>query len=152
MDPYTNSTLVDVIITQSHSWFLARFPCDQNTIDTLGYYNDGPGAFSGQPFVACRPNATFCTGTGYVTIQQLTYCTDFSLAVQISSGSLIKRVTLNRNTNIVVGFYGGNWASEILNASSLPALGWEVDIHIDLTQKYPINSSPGRTLVPSPYQ
>ena len=151
MDPYTNASLVDVIITQSHSWTLARFPCNQTIINTLGYYNDGPPPFSGQPFIRCQPNATFCPGSGYVTIQELTYCTDFSLAVQISSGSLITRMTLDRSTNIVVGFDGYAWATTIKTSTGGTASFWEVDTHIDLTQKYPINSSPGRTLVPCAY-
>ena len=142
MDPYTNASLVDVIITQSHSWTLSRYVCNQVTINTLGPYFDSAGG--AQPSVACRPGPAPCVSSGFVTIQQPTFCTDFSLAVQISSGSLITRMTLDRSTNILVGYSGGNWATVIQNSLGNPAAGWEVDTHIDLTQKYPINSSPGR--------
>ncbi|CAF4849818.1 unnamed protein product [Rotaria sp. Silwood1] len=140
VDPYTNSSTVEVIIYQSHSWTLTRLHCDQALIDSLGLYVDGT-SFTGQPFIACESPAG-CSGTGFNTIRQVTFCTDFSTAVQISSGALIKKITLDRNTDILVGFTGNSWASEIKTSLNAVADYWRVITHIDLTQKYPINSSP----------
>lgn len=134
--------MVEVIVIQTHSWTLSRFPCNQALIDSLGSYLDG-GFFYNEPQVACQPTAASCAGTGWVLINQPTYCTDFSTAVQISSGSLIKKVNLNRNTNIRVGFASYAWASEIRTGTGAAASDWSVMTRIDLTQKYPINSSPG---------
>ena len=134
--------MVEIIVYQSHSWTLTRFPCNQTIINTLGSYLDG-GSFSNQPQVACQPTVANCTGTGWALINEPTFCTDFSTAVQISSGALIKKEVLNRNTKIRVGFTGGNWATVILNANDASAVGWSVVTRIDLTQKYPLNFSPG---------
>ncbi|CAF5031394.1 unnamed protein product, partial [Rotaria sp. Silwood1] len=141
VDPYTNSSNVEVIIYQSHSWTLSRLHCDQALIDSLGLYVDGT-SFTGEPSIACQSPAG-CSGTGFTTISQVTYCTDFSTAVQISSGALIKKITLDRNTDILVGFTGNSWAPEIKTSLDGVADYWRVITHIDLTQKYPINSSPG---------
>ena len=140
MDPYTNNSNVEIIIYQSHSWTLSRYHCDQALIDSLGSYLDN-GVFYGQPFVACQSSGG-CSGTGFVNISQPTYCTDFSTAVQISSGALIKKMTVSRTTNIVVGFVGYAWASEIRDSTGASAWYWSVITRIDLTRKYPINSSP----------
>ncbi|CAF4969164.1 unnamed protein product, partial [Rotaria sp. Silwood1] len=140
VDPYTNSSNVEVIIYQSHSWTLSRLHCDQALINSLGLYVDGT-SFSGEPRIECQSPAG-CSGTGFNTISQVTYCTDFSTAVQISSGALIKKITLDRNTDILVGFNSSAWASEIKTSLNTAANGWRVITHIDLTQKYPINSSP----------
>ena len=142
MDPYTNSSTVEIIVSQTHSWTLSRFPCNQALIDSLGSYLDG-GFFYGEPNIVCQPNATACGGTGWTTIMQPTFCTDFSIAVQISSGSLISRRTLSRSSNIRAGFASNSWAVEILTTAGAAANYWNVMTRIDLTQKYPINSSPG---------
>ncbi|CAF4107906.1 unnamed protein product, partial [Rotaria sordida] len=146
VDPYTNASTVEIIIYESHSWTLSRFPCDQTKIANLGPYTDTSGGGSGAA-IACQTSVTSCTGTSFSTFSDRNYCTDFCNIVQISSGALIKKMTLNRNTNIVVGFTGGDWATEILKTSSnTSALRWAVVTRIDLTQKYPINSSPGKFL------
>lgn len=142
MDPYTNATTVELIIIQSHSWTLSRFQCNQATITNLGTYTDGGGAHSGEPNIACRTGAA-CTSSGYVTINQRTYCTDFSTSVLTSSGSLIKRMTVSRTTNIIISFASVAWATEIRMANGVTASSWSVATKIDLTQTYPLNSSPG---------
>lgn len=134
--------MVEILVYQTHSWTLSRLPCNQALIDSLGPYLDG-GTFYGEPNVACQPNTAACSGTGWVLISEPTFCTDFSTAVQISSGALIKKEVLNRNTAIRVGFTGGNWASVIRTGTGAAANSWSVLTRIDLTQKYPINFSPG---------
>lgn len=126
---------------------MSRLLCNQTLIDSLGPYYDG-SYFTNEPQVVCKPTTTACSGTGFVTINQATFCTDFSTAVQVSSGSLIKKMNLSRNTNIVVGFASNSWATEIRTSSGGVADYWSVLTRIDLTQKYPINSSPGRLFSP----
>jgi hypothetical protein len=118
---------------------LSRFGCNQALIDSLGSYLDG-GSFYGEPNVACVGS---CTGSGYVLISQPTFCTDFAISVQVSSGALIKKLNVSRNTNILVGFASSAWAAEIRTLTGAAANYWNVVTRIDLTQKYPINSSPG---------
>lgn len=142
MDPNSNASTVEIIISESHSWTLTRFPCDQTKINTLGHYADTNGGVSGAT-VACQTSVTSCTGTGFSAFSDYTYCTDFCNAVQISSGALIKRMNLSRTSNIVVGFTGSAWASEIKSSSGVSASLWYLVMRIDLTQKYPLNSSPG---------
>lgn len=134
--------MVEISISQTHSWTLSRFLCDQTLIDSLGPYLDG-GLFYGEPFVECQPITANCTGVGWTLISEPTFCTDFSSIVQISSGALIKKQILDRSTNILVGFASAAWADEILTSTGSFASYWSVITRIDLTQKYPINSSPG---------
>ena len=142
MDEYTNASTVEIIVYQSHSWTLSRFNCDQTIINTLGPYLDN-GVVTGQPNVACQSAAASCTAAGWVLINNPTFCTDFSLAVLISSGALIRKQILSRNTAILVGFTGIAWATQIRTTNGTPANPWSVMTRIDLTQKYPINFSPG---------
>ena len=135
-----------MIIYQKHSWTISRFPCDQALIDGQGWYNDGPGVFSGQPFLQCLPSPASCTASGYSPISERTYCTDFSNSVQISSGALIKRITISRSSTILIGFTGSAWANEIKLSNGAAASNWRVVTKIDLTKNYPINSSPGISL------
>lgn len=136
--------MIDIIIYQSHSWTLDRFACDQTKINNLGRYADTPtGGTGAGASISCQPITPSCPGTGFSTISDYTYCTDFSIAVQISSGALIKKMSLSRSTNIVIGFQGVAWAGEIKKSSGAGASSWFVVTRIDLTQKYPINTSPG---------
>ena len=138
-----------MIVSQTHSWTLARLPCNQALVDSLGSYLDvsGGGSFTNEPNIRCQPTTGSCSGSMFVPINERTYCTDFSNAVQSSSGALIKRITLSRSTNIIVGFVGSAWAPEIKLANGNGASAWNVVTRIDLTKNYPINSSPGKSLM-----
>ena len=83
----------------------------------------------------------------FTAFSERTYCTDFSISVQSSSGALIKKMNLSRSANIVVGFYGVAWASEIRLANGISAATWSVVTRLDLSKNYPINSSPGNEIM-----
>lgn len=134
-----------MVFSQTHSWTWSRLNCNQSTINNLGWYTDGGGAFTGEPNIACQPSAASCTGSLFTTINQRTYCTDYALSVQISTGSLITKVNIARTANIVVGFYSNAWAPEIPPTSGAFVGWWRVITRVDLTKNYPINSSPGKT-------
>ena len=152
VDPYASGPNVDVIIYQTHSWTLSRLNCSQAMIDSLGWYTDGGGAFNGVPSLACISSTVSCTASTFNTINQRTFCTDFSNTVQSSSGALIKTMTLSRSTNILIGFVGSSWAPEIKLANGNGAISWRVVALIDLTKNYPINSSPGMSYSYQPYE
>ena len=141
MDPYTNSSPVEIIVTHSHSWTLHYLACNQTTINTLGPFSDYRNGFGAE--IHCQSGALVCAASGFLSITNRSYCTDFSIAVQSSSGSFIRKQTLNRNSNIIVGYVNGDWANEIKATAGGPPGGWRILTRIDLTQKYPINSSPG---------
>lgn len=136
---------MDIIISQSHSWNLFYFACDQNKIDTLGFYNDyRNGLTISQPWVDCEMTpVSLCSPSGFSMILVQQYCTDFNLMLDLSSGAMITQITLQRTTNIVVGYSDSAWSNEIKNAAGNSAGAWSIITRIDLTQKYPINSSPG---------
>lgn len=136
-----------MIISQSHSWTLSRLPCTQSTINNLGVYTDGGGAYTGEPFIMCQLAPASCTSVGFTNIFLQTYCTDFSSEVQSSSGALITKMTLSRTANIIVGFNSSAWATVIKTSTGAASSTWKVMTRIDLTQSYPINSSPGTVLL-----
>ena len=137
--------MVQILISQSHWWTRFYFACDQNLIDNLGWYNDyRDGMIIYQPWIDCVTAPTsVCTGFGYTDITARTYCTDFSPLLDLSSGSSITRRTVSRNTNILVGYASGAWASEIRATSGGAANNWRIITRINLGAKYPLNSSPG---------
>lgn len=131
---------------QTHSWTLSRLNCDQTTINNLGWYADG-GSFTGEPNINCQPTASSCSGSNFSPVSLRTYCTDFSTTVQISTGSLLTKMSLLRTTNIVVGFKSSAWANEIPSTSGAMGGNWRVITRVDLTKTYPLNSSPGRDIL-----
>ena len=146
MDPFSNASIVPVIISQSHWWTLDLFRCNQSTIDNQGWYNDRRlGASIQDPWISCESGpASACAAFGFNRIRQMTFCTDFTRVLDLSSGALISRVNLNRTTNMLVGYASWAWATEILDHTGVSASDWRIITRIDLTQKYPINSSPGK--------
>ena len=135
-----------MIIYQKHSWPLNRFQCNQSTIDTLGWYTDNGGPFTGELFVQCLSAAASCTASGFTTVSQRTYCTDFSNVAQSSSGALLSRKNLAQTTNIVVGYVSTAWSPEIRMANGTSASNFRVVSRIDLGQGFPINTPPGSVL------
>lgn len=145
VDPYTNASRVEILVVQSHWWTLFYFDCDQTIIDNLGWYNDyRNGMTITQPWVSCVSSPTsLCTSVGFNTILQRLYCTDYNDLLDLSSGSTITKITLNRTANFLAGYASSAWAGEIKMANGVSAGAWRIITRIDLTQKYPINSSPG---------
>lgn len=145
VDSLATGSTVEIVIYQTHSWTLGRFYCDQTMIDNLNWYNDGGSLTVWEPFVNCYSGAA-CSSSLFSLIRERTYCTDYSTTVQSSTGALIKKVILSRNTQIIVGFVSAAWAPEIIATGTNSSAGWwHVLVKIDLTTT-PINSSPGRTI------
>ena len=125
---------------------MGRLQCNRTLIASLGVYTDLGGS-AGDPFIQCQSPTASCLGAGFTTITPPTYCTDFSTSVQISSGALIQKRNLSRTTNIVVGYTGSRWPSQVQMANGISASAWRVVARIDLGQGYPINSSPSKVLI-----
>lgn len=135
-----------MIIYQKHSWPLNRFQCNQSTIDSLSSYTDNGGPFTGEPFVQCLSATSACIASGFTTVNQSNFCTDFSRVTLTSSGSLLIRRTLARTTNIIVGYVSTAWPAEIRMANGSSASRFRVVSRIDLGQGTPINTPPGNVL------
>ena len=135
-----------MIIYQKHSWPLNRLECNQSTIDNLGWYTDNGGPFAGEPFVQCLSAAASCTASGFTTVSQRTYCTDFSNVTQSSSGAVLVNRTLARTTNIIVGFVSSAWSPDIRMPNGTNASNFRIVTRIDLGQGFPINTPPGSVL------
>lgn len=121
-----------------------NFGCNHSLIASQGWYTDGGGAFTGEPFIQCQPTVSSCTGTGFTTISERMYCTDFSTLLGTSSGALMKKMNLTRSTNIIVGFTGTSWPSVIRKPNGSVASSWRLVTQINLPQTYPINTSPSK--------
>lgn len=126
-----------------------RFQCNRTVIASLGLYTDGGVVFTGEPFVQCQSLTSSCPGTGFTTISQPTYCTDFSMTTQTSSGALNKKLILPLITNITVGYTGASWPSQIRMANGAQANNWRLITRINLRPRPDgfINSSPSKILI-----
>jgi hypothetical protein len=117
---------------------LARYPCNDTTINTNGVYNDTQAG--GVPAsLTCISSAALCTSSLYQTINSPLSCTDFSTVFQISSGTYYTTQTLTLNSIIDIAWRGSSWVYETL------ANQFSVVSHIDLTPiNGKINTSPGK--------
>ena len=147
VNPNANTSILEVIIHQKHTWILNDFQCNQSLIDSLGWYTNGGGAFNGQPSLQCQSPTPSYLGAGFTVISQRTYCTDLSTVAQISTGALITRINISRSTNMTIGYVGAAWPNSMRMASGLPANNWSVVTRINLTQSFVMNSSPGKVLM-----
>ena len=147
MNSNASSDTIEVIIYQKHTWPLMYLGCNQSIIANLGWYTDGGGSFTGEPFIQCQPTVGNCSGSGFSTISERTYCTDFSSLFSISSGGLISRINLTRNATINVGFTVSSWLNKIRTSNNISANNSALVTRIDLTQKNPINTPPSKHFV-----
>ncbi|CAF2058121.1 unnamed protein product [Rotaria magnacalcarata] len=83
-------------------------------IDSLGWHTDGGGAYTNEPSIVCQSTAATCTACRYAPINQRTY----------------------------FGFTRSAWALVIKTSVGSVANNWRMITRIDLTQTYPLISSP----------
>ncbi|CAF4126540.1 unnamed protein product [Rotaria magnacalcarata] len=135
VNSYSLSSPVQVIITYRDSWALSRYACNDTTINTLGSYNDTTNSIAAS--ITCISSSAACTTSLFTTINSGLYCTDFSTAFDVSTGSFYSKQNLALNSVIDIASRGASWSSEILlNA-------WSLVSHMDLTPiSGKINSSP----------
>ena len=134
---FTTSSPVEIVITYRHSWTLSRYPCNDTNINTLGSYNDTQNATTAK--ITCISSSAACTTSLFTTINSGLYCTDFSTAFDVSTGTYYSKQNLALNSIIDIASRGASWASETLTNA------WSLVSHMDLTPiSGKINSSPGK--------
>ncbi|CAF3413857.1 unnamed protein product [Rotaria socialis] len=135
VSPYSLSSPVQVVITYRDSWALSRYACNDTTINTLGSYNDTTNSITAS--ITCISSSAACTASQFTAISSTLYCTDFSTAFDVSTGSYYSKQNLALNSVIDIASRGASWSSEILMNA------WSLVSHMDLTPiSGKINSSP----------
>ena len=134
---YSLTSPIEITITERHSWTLTRYMCNQTTVNTFAAYHDIENIVG--PSIACISSSATCTASSYQTINSSLYCTDYSISLDVSSGTYYTTQNLTANSTIDIAWRGAAWVSETLTN------GWSLVAHIDLsiiTNK--INTSPGK--------
>ncbi|CAF1084264.1 unnamed protein product [Rotaria sordida] len=140
-NPYSLTSPVEITITERHSWTLARYQCNESTINSLGVYNDTQNEITAT--IICISSTATCTSSLFQNISSSLYCTDFSTEFQISTGTYYTKQYLAINSIIDVASRGAAWASETLTNE------WSLVTHIDLTPiSGKINTSPVTASLP----
>ncbi|CAF4875754.1 unnamed protein product [Rotaria sp. Silwood1] len=134
-NPSSLTSPIEIRITERHSWTIARYQCNENTINTLGAYNDTQNATTAT--ITCISSSAACSSSLFQNITSPLYCTDFSTVLQISTGTYYTKQNLALNSIIDIASRGASWASETLTNE------WSLVSHIDLTPiSGKINTSP----------
>ncbi|CAF1025002.1 unnamed protein product [Rotaria sordida] len=140
-NPYSLTSSIEITITERHSWTLARYQCNESTINSLGVYNDTQNEITAT--IICISSTATCTSSLFQNISSSLYCTDFSTEFQISTGTYYTKQYLAINSIIDVASRGAAWASETLTNE------WSLVTHIDLTPiSGKINTSPVTASLP----
>ena len=97
------------LVRERYSWNRNTYYCDATTIANNGLISGGND-------VAC----TIGPCTGWFNLPTSTYCTDFSVALTVSSGERTQVYTFSLNNSFTIYFYDGNWFNglEVGNSTS----------------------------------
>ncbi|CAM4988738.1 unnamed protein product, partial [Rotaria socialis] len=112
VSPYSLSSPVQVVITYRDSWALSRYACNDTTINKFLTYNDTQNATAAS--IICISSSAACTASNFTAISSKLYCTDFSTAFDVSTGSYYSKQNLALNSVIDIASRGASWSSEIL--------------------------------------
>ncbi len=103
IDETATGNPVQILIQEKHTWTYPRFDCNQALIASAGAYYDYNGPTS-YPIISCIGS---CTATGgFTTINHITYCTDYNVNTQISTGAYYVKQYLTRSANLNIGYSG----------------------------------------------
>lgn len=130
-----------LLIRQRYSWRRSAYFCDDTTISNLGAIGDY--------------STIYCyTGDCYAYSSYIytgLYCTDYSVAKDVSSGEIYYTYTFPLNVNLSIGYRSGNWFADL----SVGANGWWSIINRINTFLRPdglINNSPLAITLPVIYK
>lgn len=145
IDPYDNSSSVDITITQSYSW----------TYPTITCANDVPITTNGRSTqnsnLTCVVDCD--TDGGYSTkpIDILTDCTSVSASLGMMASSRSHNITLNASAHFYLAYVGSAWAP--LNNPTQSGLDWSIVTLIDLRPRSDgfINTPPVASVVSPQY-
>ncbi|CAF0979910.1 unnamed protein product [Rotaria sp. Silwood1] len=127
IDPYDNSTPVDITITQSYSWTYPYIQCAHNVpITTSGFG-------SANTNLTCVVDCS--TDGGYSTkpIDILTDCTSTSSSLKMMTTERSKNVTLTADAHFYIAYRGSAWVP--LNDPAEKGLDWSIVTYIDLRKR-----------------
>ncbi|CAF1033688.1 unnamed protein product [Didymodactylos carnosus] len=157
-DTTVNSSTVSVMITQSYEWTLSEVPCTSTSIaaGTLLSCTSAGCAFvsANSAQLACTTSGASCGG--YTSLSINGYCTDFSTALDTTSGQISHIENLTPNSRFYVQFDSGQGTYITLGATSgMGTYGpnWILLCLIDLSVRPDgiINTPPVATVI-SPIQ
>ncbi|CAF3319276.1 unnamed protein product [Rotaria socialis] len=110
VSPYSLSSPVQVVITYRDSWALSRYACNDTTINKFLTYNDTQNATAAS--IICISSSAACTASNFTAISSKLYCTDFSTAFDVSTGSYYSKQNLALNSVIDIASRGASWSRE----------------------------------------
>jgi hypothetical protein len=103
VDEFSTADPVQILIQEKHTWTYPRFNCDQALIASQGVYFDANGPTT-YPIIKCIGTCT--TTGGYGQINHITYCTDYNVNTDISTGAYYTKQYLYRTANLNIGYAG----------------------------------------------
>lgn len=128
VDPYTNSSEVVIVITQTYSWVLSNVNCDVNVpISTSSWSN-------GNTNLACTGNCSNDGNYSQKPVNILTDCISSSSSLDMMKSQQSKNVTLTIGAYFRIAYRGSDWRHlDFSNGSS--ARRWSVVSLIDLRRR-----------------
>ena len=145
IDPYDNSSSVDITITQSYSWTYPTITCANNVPITTS------GRSTQNSNLTCVVDCTTDGGYSNKPIDILTDCTSVSASLGMMSSSRSHNVTLNASAHFYLAYVGSAWAP--LNNPTQSGLEWSIVTFIDLRPRPDgfINTPPVASVVSPQY-
>jgi hypothetical protein len=145
IDPYANSSTVNITITQSYSWSYPTVTCTTNVPISTGTYS------STNVNLTCISDCTTDGGYSMAPVNILTDCVSYSSSLGMMSSARSVNITLNAGAYFYISYTGSAWRS--LNDPSESGLSWSIVCFIDLQIRDDgiINTPPVATIVSPQY-
>ncbi|CAF1047954.1 unnamed protein product [Rotaria sordida] len=121
IDSYTNSSSVDITITQTYSWSYPVISCTTNVPVSSGRSNTN---------LTCIANCSNDGGYSNAPISILTDCTSYSDTLGTISSTRSINITLNASASFYIAYTGSSWRN--LYSASTSGLSWSVVSLINL--------------------
>ncbi|CAF4917083.1 unnamed protein product, partial [Rotaria sp. Silwood1] len=145
IDPYDNSSPVDITITQSYSWTYPTIKCANNVPASTS------GWSSANTNVTCVVDCSTDGGYSNAPIDILTDCTSASSSLKMMTSEKSKNVTLSADAHFYIAYRGSSWVA--LNDPAQSGLDWSIVTYIDLRKRSDglINTPPVAKVVSPQY-
>ena len=145
VDPSTNATSLDIIITQTYSWGFPLILCTNDVPIT------SPGRSGQNDNLTCVVDCQTDGGYSLRPVSILTDCLSFSSPLGMMKSQKSTRVTLAANATFSVAYQGSAWRP--LSSASSTVLYWSILSSIDLKKRPDglINTPPVPSVVSPQY-
>jgi hypothetical protein len=145
VDPYDNSSLVEITIIQSYSWTFPIINCKTDVpITTSGRSGENAN-------LTCITDCS--TDGGYSThpVNILTDCVSVSVPLSMMSSQRSVNINLTANAHFYVSYIGSAWVA--LNDPAVGGLQWSITSFIDIRMRPDgfINTPPEANIVSPQY-